>query len=201
MPLNADIGTTSTRWPMALASSTLAKGRAMAKLTKKQEDFCIAYIELGNATEAYKRAYAAGNMKAEGIRVNAAKLLASTNIALRINEIRAAASEKAAVTLADVLVETGKLAFVDPRKLIREDGTVKALKELDDATAASVSSIEWSKDGTIKYKFWDKNAALDKLMKNLGGYSADNAQKQSPLSELAAQELLAMRERLLNGGA
>lgn len=68
-------------------------------LTAKQEAFCLAYIELGNASEAYRKAYAAGKMKADSIRVNAAKLLARTDIALRIEELRAPAVAAAQFTL------------------------------------------------------------------------------------------------------
>lgn len=68
-------------------------------LTQKQEAFCLAYIELGNASEAYRRAYDAKNMKPESINVNASKLLADTKIALRVEELRAPAAERAQVSL------------------------------------------------------------------------------------------------------
>jgi phage terminase small subunit len=32
-------------------------------LTQRQEKFCLAYIETGNASESYRRAYNAENMK------------------------------------------------------------------------------------------------------------------------------------------
>ena len=71
----------------------------MTKLTPKQEAFCAAYLELGNATEAYKRAYNAVNMKPESIRVQAAKMLVRPNIALRIQEMRAPVVAAAQLTL------------------------------------------------------------------------------------------------------
>ena len=36
-------------------------------LTPKQENFCLAYLETGNASEAYRRAYDVANMKPESI--------------------------------------------------------------------------------------------------------------------------------------
>jgi len=36
--------------------------------TQKQENFCLAYIECGNASEAYRRAYDAEYMKPETVR-------------------------------------------------------------------------------------------------------------------------------------
>lgn len=49
------------------------------KLTEKQKAFCDYYIELGNATEAYKRAYP--SCKKDGTaRANSSKLLTNTSI-------------------------------------------------------------------------------------------------------------------------
>ncbi|HNL91236.1 MAG TPA: hypothetical protein PKH05_19300, partial [Nitrospira sp.] len=48
---------------------------------------------------------------------------------------------------------------------------------LDDATRAAVASFEIDATGRIKYRFWDKNAALEKAAKHLGLYKADNEQR------------------------
>jgi len=69
------------------------------KLTLKQENFVLAYIETGNASEAYRRAYDAQNMKAESIVVSASKLMAKPNIALRVAELKAEAKERCLVTV------------------------------------------------------------------------------------------------------
>lgn len=54
-------------------------------LTDKQKAFCDYYIELGNATEAYKRAYK--SCKKDGTaRTNASKLLTNTNVLDYVNE-------------------------------------------------------------------------------------------------------------------
>lgn len=47
----------------------------MAKLTVKQENFCNYYIEIGNVSEAYRRAYSCSNMKDETVNVKASELL------------------------------------------------------------------------------------------------------------------------------
>ena len=49
-------------------------------LTPKQENFCLAYLETGNASEAYRRAYAAGKMKSETVHRKAFDLLENTVI-------------------------------------------------------------------------------------------------------------------------
>ena len=74
-------------------------------LTPKQENFCLAYLETGNASEAYRRSYNAQNMKPESINVNACKLLSDAKIAQRLDELRAPAIAKAQLTVEDLLRE------------------------------------------------------------------------------------------------
>jgi phage terminase small subunit len=74
-------------------------------LTPKQENFCLAYLETGNASEAYRRAYNAENMKPDSINVNACKLLAEAKIKLRLEELRAPIIAKARLTVEDLLRE------------------------------------------------------------------------------------------------
>ena len=53
---------------------------------------------------------------------------------------------------------------------------------MDADTAAAVASYEVDKDGVIKYKFWDKNSALEKAAKVQGLYEKDNDQKKDPVT-------------------
>jgi phage terminase small subunit len=55
-------------------------------LTPKQEAFCLAYIETGNASEAYRRSYNAKNMKPETINKRASELLADGEVKGRVEE-------------------------------------------------------------------------------------------------------------------
>jgi len=57
------------------------------KLTPKQAKFAQVYVETSNASEAYRQAYNAENMKMESINVNACKLLGSTNVAQRVQQL------------------------------------------------------------------------------------------------------------------
>jgi phage terminase small subunit len=74
-------------------------------LTPKQENFCLAYLETGNASEAYRRAYDAENMKPESINVNACKLLADAKIALRLDELREPIINRHNVTVDSLIAE------------------------------------------------------------------------------------------------
>ena len=52
----------------------------MAKLTPKQESFCLSYIETGNASEAYRLNYDTENMKPATVNRNAKALLDNNKI-------------------------------------------------------------------------------------------------------------------------
>lgn len=74
-------------------------------LTPKQEAFALAYVETGNASEAYRRSYNAEKMKPAVIAVKASELLANGNVAVRVAEIQAQAAERNALTVDDLLRE------------------------------------------------------------------------------------------------
>lgn len=166
-------------------------------LTLKQENFVLAYLQSGNATDAYRTAYNAKGMKYGTIWVKASELLANGKIKVRLNELRKPVIEKAQLTLEKVINENAKIAFFDIRTLFDSNGNIKPVNDWDDNIGAAVSSIEVEelyvgsgKDRinigqTKKIKFWDKSAALDKLMKHLGGYEEYNKQQAiSPILEL-----------------
>lgn len=69
------------------------------KLTPKQEAFVLAYVESGSASDAYRKAYAAGGMTAKSIHETASRLLADPKIASRVAQLQAAAADRAVLTL------------------------------------------------------------------------------------------------------
>jgi phage terminase small subunit len=77
----------------------------MAGLTIKQENFCLVYIETGNASEAYRRAYDAKKSKPETINRTAKELIDNPNIAARIKELREPLIKKAQLTVDDLVKE------------------------------------------------------------------------------------------------
>lgn len=58
------------------------------ELTPKQEAFCLKYIELGNASEAYRQSYDADGMSADAIKVEACRLLQRPNVALTVRALQ-----------------------------------------------------------------------------------------------------------------
>ena len=73
------------------------------RLTQKQENFCFAYIETGNASEAYRKAYNADGMKPETVNRKAKELLDNGKITARLEELRKPVAESAQITLAQHL--------------------------------------------------------------------------------------------------
>ena len=78
-------------------------------LTQKQENFCLLYIETGNASKAYRIAYDAENMKESTVNRNAKALMDNSKIAARIAELRAPAIAKAQITLEQHLIDLKRL--------------------------------------------------------------------------------------------
>lgn len=86
-----------------------------------------------------------------------------------------------------VLFELARIALADPRKIVDATGKLLPLHKLDPDTAAAISSVEHDlRTGSIRYKFWDKNTALEKCMRHMGLFEKDNRQKTDPVAELLA---------------
>jgi phage terminase small subunit len=98
----------------------------VADLTPKQEAFARVYVEVGNASEAYRQAYDAENMSQEAIWVEACRTLANPNVSLKVMELQKAASERTLVTVESLtreLNEDRELA----RKLENPSAAVSAV--------------------------------------------------------------------------
>lgn len=74
-------------------------------LTPKQEAFALAYVETGNASEAYRRAYNAGKMKPDSVNRKAKELLDNGKITARVAELQAGHADRHKLTVDDLLRE------------------------------------------------------------------------------------------------
>lgn len=186
------------------------KGKAKPQPAKKagntQEDaehrrkmFVEAYLTNGgNASQA---AVAAGfSEKTAG--AAGSRLLKHVEVLTLIQQRRKIVIEKLELTTERTLLEIARVAYSDPRKFFNTDGTLKQIHELDDDTAATIASVDMDEikaDGVVigltrKVKQWDKNAALEKAMKHLGEYEADNRQR-NPIQDLSEDALQRFVER------
>lgn len=80
-------------------------GLIVSKLTEKQEAFCRAYIETGNASEAYRAAYDAENMASPTVNRSAKALMDNSKIAARLEELRAPIIQKHNITVDSLIAE------------------------------------------------------------------------------------------------
>ena len=160
--------------------------RTAGKLTPQQELFAQ-QVALGKSqAEAYRQAYPRSRTwSPEAVYSKASALAGTGKVSTRVAELARAAAEAAGVDTAQVLRGLTKIACADPRLLIGDDGKMKTLQDLDDATAAAVASYEVDRFGKVKVKFWDKVAALDRLARHLGLYEKDHEQRTEPMRELA----------------
>ena len=77
----------------------------MTGLTPKQEAFCLAFIETGNASEAYRRSYDADDMKPATVNRAAKELTDNPKIAARIDGLRTIHVERHKLTIDDLIAQ------------------------------------------------------------------------------------------------
>jgi phage terminase small subunit len=169
------------------------------ELTPQQLQFAEAYCKSYNATKAAIEAgYSEGTARQQG-----ARLLTRPHVAAAIDRIRTQVTAKAAadleITVERTLREVGRLAFFDPRQLYQANGQPIPLHDLPEEVAAAIAGMDvhemWvgqGADRTVigvirKWRFADKRASLELLMKHQGLFAADNRQQQAPFSVALAQ--------------
>lgn len=175
------------------------KTKLVRPLSPAAELFACALARGLNQSDAYREAYPHSvHWKQSAVHSKSAMLAADERVKAKVRELLDAAAEVAVVSAADTLKDLTRLLRFDIRKLYRADGTLKAVHELDAATAAAIQAVdvneEWIGVGksrklighTKRYRLVDKRALLDMAMKHHGLYEKDNRQLSNPLRELAA---------------
>ena len=99
------------------------------KLTIKQEAFCLAYIESGNASAAYRSAYNAGRMKPATINRKAKELLDNGKIAARLQVLSAELNERAMVDATYVLRRMVEIDEMDVIDILQDSGELKPVTQ------------------------------------------------------------------------
>lgn len=154
----------------------------MAKddLTPKQEAFALAYVETGNAAEAYRRAY---DVKAatqhSSIYTNASKLLDNAKVMQRVRDLQAQAADMCLYTVKDAFTE-----YEVARQLALEQenpsaavsavtGKVK-LFGLDQPTKIdhTTNGKDMPADNTASLRIMEKLDAIEKRSREDGGAPA-----------------------------
>lgn len=177
-----------------------AKNKSEPKaINRQQELFVLEYLKDLNGTQAAIRAgYSAATARQIGSR-----LLRDSRIQAAVDAARkghlAKLQADSGISLERTLKEIARLAYFDPRKLFDADGKPIPINQLDDDTAAAIGGLKVATKGNAEmgfgeiteYKVSEKKGALDMLMKNLGGYEADNKVevKESPLAGKSENEI------------
>lgn len=81
-------------------------------LTEKQEAFCRAFVETGNASEAYRRSYDAKNMGQNTIAVKASEMLSKDNVSVRLQQLREVHQKRHNVTVDSLVAELEEIKNV-----------------------------------------------------------------------------------------
>lgn len=163
-------------------------------LSIKQEKFCNYYIECGNASEAYRRAYSCSNMKDESINVKAFELLNNGKIMVRVKELQEELKKKSDITKEEVLNMLRSFMYADIRNFLTiKDGNVtfKDSEDWTDEMAMQVESVKQGKDG-IEIKLNGRTWTIQRICKMLGFDSPQdvNVNMISPMTKEEAKRII-----------
>ncbi|HUR65451.1 MAG TPA: terminase small subunit [Chitinophagaceae bacterium] len=178
-------------------------------LNDKQIKFCEEYLIDYNATQAAIRA---GYSKKTAYS-QAHDLLKKPEIQLYLaNRFKKTAS-KMEITQERTMLEIGRIAFADVRKVFNEDGSLKSPGDWDDGIAAVIAGIDTEEKTffdellggsttirTKKAKLWDKPKALEMLAKHFNLYSEApvvNNFNLAGLSQADLKMLLALKKKVV----
>lgn len=140
------------------------------RFSQKMENFCLAYIETGNASEAYRRSYDVSSMAEKTAAREAWNLLKRPQIEARIAELRESVMQRNDITVDTLLaeleearglaIETGKAAAAVTATM----GKAKLLgldKQIVELTGKDGAPIETKSQVTVDKKTLE--SVLDRL--------------------------------------
>lgn len=157
-------------------------------LTIKQENFCQAYIKLGDKSAAYREAYSTSKMKPETVNRNSFQLFNDNKIATRIELLQKEASSRNKIEIDELLIALAGMVRFDVAELYDERGALKNIHDMSLSARQMITQLDtfelYGKDGnklgeTKKIRTITKLDAVEKLMKHLGAYEKDNRQKET----------------------
>jgi uncharacterized membrane protein YkoI len=132
------------------------------KLTIKQENFCLAYLDEDDASDAYRKSYDTSKMNEASINREAKRLMDNPKIATRLAELRKPAIEAAQITLTDHLNDLKRL-----RDLAERDGKYSA------AVAAEAARGKASGLYTDKVDLTSSDGTMSPKGKSLSDFYTD----------------------------
>lgn len=164
-------------------------GSSAVSAEERRRLFAEAY--LSNNRNATQAALTAG-FAPKAAACQGARLLKHVKVRQILDSRQQETLSRMQITTARVLEETARLAFSDIGKIIGKDGKMLLPNELDEDTRAAVASFEIDEYGRIKYKFWDKNTANERLFKHQNLYKENN-EGARPLIQVAIISLVPLQ--------
>lgn len=186
-------------------------------MTDAQKRFCDEYLIDLNATRAYKVAYPRCK-KDETANAASSRMLRNVKVQEYISEKQKEIEERTEITQDKVIKELANIAFFNIKNIYNNNGTLKAIKDIDEETIRAISSvkvlqkagamkisidmegkdnevpIEHIQEQTIEFKTNDKVKALELLGKHLGMFKEKvtidgNVNTNNPFSGMSTEEL------------
>lgn len=139
-------------------------------LSIKQELFCNYYLECGNASEAYRRAYSCKGWTDKSVWESASKLLNNPKVTPRIKELQEEMKSQSDISKDKILKELACIAFTDIRDFLTlESGAIsfKDSKDWTEEMAHAVEGVKTTKEG-IELKLHGKSWSISRICKMLG---------------------------------
>lgn len=183
----------------------------MKGLTIKQENFCNYYIESGNASDAYRRAYSCEKMRDKQVWEESCKLLSNPKVAQRVNELQEEQKGKSDITKERILQELSGIAFssiADMHNTWIERKEFEKLSRKEKSAIKSISTKIFKKNiGTsdepeivdveyVKIELYDKIKAIERICKMLGFDSPTEMNINRAEEEMSREDMLDELERL-----
>lgn len=172
----------------------------MTKLPPKYERLCQEFLVDANQTQAAIRA----GYSPKSAKVTASRIFARPEVQRRLVELIKKQAKRTGVSADRTLREVGLIAHSDigdvldfrgntltlrrpkdiPKRARRAIASVKVRRVVDLSSAEEPREVE-----VVEFKFWNKNDALDKLMKHFGLVSGEQGNPNDPsdLARLFAQ--------------
>lgn len=144
------------------------------KLTPKQEKFCQVFIETGNASEAYRQAYNAENMKDSTIWRNAHSLLENNKVTTRLDELNEEHQERHNITV-DTLTAKYMATYHLATKSGNPGAAVSALNSLAKLHRLIIEHGTITHTGTIAHE----HEGISRTVQLLRDFRGEG-QKESP---------------------
>lgn len=186
-------------------------------MTDAQKRFCDEYLIDLNATRAYKVAYPKCK-KDETANAASSRMLRNVKVQEYISEKQKEIEERTEITQDKVIKELANIAFFNIKNIYNNNGTLKAIKDIDEETIRAISSvkvlqkagamkisinmegkdnevpIEHIQEQTIEFKTNDKVKALELLGRHLGMFKEKvtidgNVNTNNPFSGMSTEEL------------